>query len=184
MPPAITPEHVDALVTRFNNSADLWEQGLYTHAAAGRDDFVDRDTLIEALDRLIAAIDALQSVGLTEIDFYQAIVSFKARASARFDTGVEVDLDDTYYAVLDIDNGTIVRGRMTPISLQMSQGNGVATISPDGGFPVRARFPAQDESARCLCQRQCRALRLEQRAHPVNRTDDHGSRRTGLLPGR
>lgn len=67
-PSELTASDVQNLIDRLNNTLDLWGQGLFTHAQAGRTDFLDRDLLIARLDGFEATIVDLQNLGVESFE--------------------------------------------------------------------------------------------------------------------
>lgn len=67
--PAVLPEAlIRSTVTYLRNTDDLYKRGLRTHAAAGRNDFMDVNEFLAAVDQLQAAIQRLQSLGVNTLD--------------------------------------------------------------------------------------------------------------------
>ena len=95
-----------------NNTAQLWGMGLYTHGAAGRSDFVDRDQLNMALDGIELAMDEFGFIGEENINPSQFLLDLVDRVM-----GVASEVEDPgsstiHVALEDLETGNVLRGLM------------------------------------------------------------------------
>ncbi len=111
--PGLNAAHVDAFVIRFNLTLDLWGQGLTTHEAAGRTDFIDVNDVLSALDSVEAALLAFDVVGAPEVNFSGAFDEFLSGFSTSLNVpaGEFVDRSHVFYKLTDLTNGFVFRGR-------------------------------------------------------------------------
>ncbi|MEZ4869087.1 MAG: Ig-like domain-containing protein [Caldilineaceae bacterium] len=108
-PNTISEADINQLVSYWNNTYDLWQQGLTTHAQAGRTDFMDATQYDQALNQVEAAINAVEASGADEINMRTAMFGvIDDLATADPAPGSAI-----YYALVDEDNGQTYRGKLS-----------------------------------------------------------------------
>jgi PKD repeat protein len=116
LPTGFTGADITALAAYRNMTVEQWGLGKFTHTAAGRTDFIDRDTLVAALDLLISRGAIFNAKGGTVYDAEATIRQFIEVVLERFtDTASGAtphgELD---YVVTEMRTGLSSRGRLTP----------------------------------------------------------------------
>ncbi|MEZ4731122.1 MAG: Ig-like domain-containing protein [Caldilineaceae bacterium] len=108
-PTTISEADINQLVNYWNNTYDLWQQGLTTHAQAGRTDFMDANQYDQALNQVEAAINAVEAAGADELNMRAAMFGvIDDLATADPAPGSAI-----YYALVDEAKGQVYRGRLT-----------------------------------------------------------------------
>ncbi|MGB2772595.1 MAG: lamin tail domain-containing protein, partial [Anaerolineae bacterium] len=115
-PAGLAQGDVQALIDRLNLTVDLWNQGLFTHAQAGRSDFIDREALTTAITRVLAAISQLELAGnSSQFSYLATFTEFRTVTTGRL--AVPGDISDRSRIYYRLETGgeggsPVLRGRM------------------------------------------------------------------------
>ena len=103
------------LIDYTNRTTTFWDQGIFTHAAAGQTDFIDRDQVLIALNEIDDAVDQLEALNTQEINSYAAYREvFEAAIDLRTDpTLPQFDVSQLFYILTDLTTGLTQRGQLT-----------------------------------------------------------------------
>jgi hypothetical protein len=113
-PRLIHADDVDAFLDRLNLTTTLWRMGKFTHADAGRYDFIDHERLLYATDRVSEVFEGLRVCGLDRIDLFAPFREFVEKRSDDLGlktTSTPVDLDGAFFRLVDLSNGLEFRGQ-------------------------------------------------------------------------
>jgi len=127
-PTQIAEADVNSLIAYTNRTTELWSQGIFTHTAAGRTDFIDREKLLAALNGARTAISQLRALGTQEINIFSAFSGALTAifANLRDLRRQPVPVARLSYALTNQASGLIQRGQLN------SDGRlGVAAITPN-----------------------------------------------------
>ncbi|MFG0244850.1 MAG: Ig-like domain-containing protein, partial [Phycisphaerales bacterium JB052] len=141
LPTFLSDDDVTEVIARWDRTLDLWGQGLFTHAQAGRDDFVD----IEAIGVSAAALEQ----NLADLDAYgfesaDDISEYVNEYVTGFGSGGQVISSQTLsqepFLLTNVTEGLDTRGRLT------SAGDlPVTAVSPEALYRI-AIFSAVDRT--------------------------------------
>ena len=115
LPDGFSAADVNALITYRNNSVELWGDGTYTHASAGRTDFMDQGQVVAALDALALSVEALGGKGTPPAEIPETVSAFYEVLVERFSAPAQdaLPLDEIDYALTDVATGLTSRGQLT-----------------------------------------------------------------------
>lgn len=128
---------LNGTIDYWNRTVTFYNEGMRTHAAAGRADFMDRDRGVAAFALLETAARKLESLGFERFDFTKAIQDFNTDLYNRYAIGggggVRGEaLGGVYYALDDVSNGFRQRGR-----LEADGSFGIPALRPDSFYRVQ-----------------------------------------------
>lgn len=126
-PNSITDADVRAVAAYFNQTFTEYQAKVFTHAQAGRSDFMDRDELLAAMNRWTNALGTLQGLGYDAVDLGGAFRRFyEYNVTSYSDTTPgKLDSRQVWYWLRNETTGQVLRGKL----------NG------EGHFPIAALTP-------------------------------------------
>lgn len=136
-PVLLTESVILASIAYLNQTGLEYAAGRFTHAAAGRTDFMDRDQFVAVLDRLENALRAMQSQGISQFGLgaeMERFANYLRGGYARADAPLESRR--IFFHLRDETTGLVTRGRLEP------SGNlPLVAIRPDSIFRLSLYDP-------------------------------------------
>lgn len=115
LPAGFSESDVDHTIEHINRTITFYRQGIFTHAAAGRSDFVDANQAETVHARLLAAGDMLQALGIRTPDLLKALSTYQTGEAQRMGVAVpRTAMGELYYVIEEVPEGegAVVRGRL------------------------------------------------------------------------
>lgn len=137
--PALLTEAVVLTSIAYLNQTGLeYAAGRFTHAAAGRSDFMDRDQFVAVLDQLEAALQAMQAQGISQFGLGAEMERFANHLRGGYSrSDATLESRRIFFRLLDETTGLVTRGRLEP------SGNlPLVAIRPDSIFRLSLYDPS------------------------------------------
>ncbi len=136
-PPLLTVQVILDSVAYMNQTGVEYAAGRYTHAAAGRSDFMDRGQFLAALDRLEAALKSMLAEGVDELGLGAETERYSAYLREGYaGSGKALDPRGIFFLLTDETNGLVTRGR-----LEAGGNLPLAALQPNAIFSLALYHP-------------------------------------------
>ena len=137
-PADITAADVQAMVDHLGNTVDLWAQGLTTHAAAGRSDFIDNDQLTALLLAFEEKITELQMMDIETFELTEPGQQYADFAKAEVESPDPLELKGIYYKLTYLPQPN--QTPPPPFFGQLGSGGSSDIVTFPPGSPVVMQF--------------------------------------------